>query len=94
MHYEAPIRGAVRHFLAEGGEFFRATGDGDVILEWKSEDASEETLLRDGAPIVSLFCRERRWMWQVMDGTSAPIRAGSRAEARQLATFYARRHAA
>lgn len=94
MHYEAPTRGSVRHVLTGDGDFLPSSGKGGPMLEWTGEGESE-TLLCDGTAVVRLSCHDRLWSWRVLDGDAAPLRAGCRAEARQLAAFYAlRRHAA
>lgn len=91
MHYDAPSRGSVRHYLSDGGDFLQAPPGAEPILEWREKAPGTELLICDGLPVARLDCHDRRWTWQVLDDASAPIRAGSRAEARLLARFYARR---
>ncbi|MFG1228247.1 hypothetical protein [Xanthobacter wiegelii] len=91
MHHDAASRGPIRHFLHEAGSFFHAPPGSEPILEWRAKAAGSEVLICDGMPIARLDCHDRRWTWRVLDDASAPIRAGSEAEARLLATFYARR---
>lgn len=90
MEYEAPTRSAVRHVLTEDGDFFRLPSTGVPLLEWAHDDHGE-VLMSEGTPLVRVVCHDRRWTWRALDAESAPIRAGSRAEARLLAAFYARR---
>lgn len=89
MHYDAPSRGSIRHFLTEGGNFFAPPGS-EPTLEWREQKPGSEVLVCDGMPVARLDCHDRRWTWRALDA-AAPIRAGSQAEARLLATFYARR---
>lgn len=91
MHCDAPSGGSVRLFLSEGGHFFHAPPGSEPILEWREKASGSELLICDGMPVARLDCADRRWTWRVLDDASTPIRAGSEAEARLLARFYARR---
>ncbi|MFG1200905.1 hypothetical protein V5F29_00735 [Xanthobacter aminoxidans] len=91
MHHDGASRGRVRHFFHEAGSFFRAPPGSEPILEWRAEAPGTEVLVCDGMPVARLDCNDRRWTWRVLDDASAPMRAGSEAEARLLARFYARR---
>jgi hypothetical protein len=91
MHYDAANQATIRHVLGGSGTFLSATTGSEPILEWRAKSPGTEVLVCDGMPVARLDCHDRRWTWRVLDDASAPIRAGSEAEARLLATFYARR---
>lgn len=93
MHYDAIERTTLRRYLPARADTLETSVRGQPILEWSEEDAGTHTLLRDGVPLVRLTCRDRRWSWRVLAEDAAPIRSGSKAEARALALFYARRTA-
>lgn len=88
MEYETLARQSVRRFLPDHADTFRPAVEDH--LAWHDE-TSGEVLEHDGTPLVRLVCHDRRWTWDVLGSQAGPMRCGSRAEARQLAMFYARR---
>lgn len=60
-------------------------------FSWDHDTGCDEILSCDGRPVARVLRRGGRWLWQAV-GTAGPeLRTGSRAEARQLAVFFARR---
>ncbi|MFG1374518.1 hypothetical protein V5F32_20265 [Xanthobacter oligotrophicus] len=55
------------------------------------DEDGAELLGCNGTPLVRLDCRNQRWFFSLVGSEATPIRSGSRAEARLLAVFYARR---
>lgn len=95
MQYESLTLQSVRRFLPRflphEGEFFHAPPHDGPLLEWSSTEDGAELLECNGKPLVRIGYRDRRWLFSLMDSNAAPIRSGSRAEARLLAECYARR---
>lgn len=90
MQYEPLSRHMARRFLPHHDDIFRPAAHDTPILEWHPA-GDGELLLCDGRPVARLACSARRWAWTVAGADAPMLRAGSRAEARQLAVFYARR---
>ncbi|QRG04956.1 hypothetical protein EZH22_17675 [Xanthobacter dioxanivorans] len=91
MQYEPLSRRPVRRFLPESDDIFRAQPDRPPPGAWEDGDQGDELLFCEGRPVARVLCRDRLWLWHVVGSPRPPMRAGSRAEARQLALFYARR---
>ncbi|MFG1375402.1 hypothetical protein [Xanthobacter autotrophicus] len=95
MQYEPLTRQSVRRFLPRflphDGKVFQAAPHDGPLLEWSSAEDGAELLGCNGTPLVHIRCRDRRWFFSLIGSNAAPIRSGSRAEARLLAECYARR---
>lgn len=91
MQYEPLTRQSAGRFLPGGHDIFRAASRTGPLLEWRTDEAGDELLMGNGSPLVRLWCRNRRWFLSVIGSDAPPLRSGSRAEAQQLAVFYARR---
>lgn len=89
MQYESNAHIPAPIFLPDHGNVFSGMEKTPKLLEWVAEHAANEVLLCNGRPVARIICNNRRWSWSRTGGPA--MHAGSRAEARQLATFYARR---
>lgn len=90
MQPQPLLRSTTRHFLPDHHDVFRPIGQQLPILEWEG-DAGDDLLFLDGQPIARVLCRGRHWFLSITDSARPYLRTGSRAEARQLAVFYALR---